>query len=166
MNIGQSYLTKFTHVTDNGDPGIYFDSAVTKATTNKKILEAPVHEDVRGRIMRANFKGAKFNIIETKQGFMRSGDLHKSTQFDWLLSGKVELWTLIDGETKKKIIKPSTFIIIKPHVPHLFRFLEDSVMIEQWDKPFDAWFYKPYRRLIDQQFQELIAKPVSDCCLD
>ncbi|MEI6378316.1 MAG: hypothetical protein WCO55_01525 [Candidatus Falkowbacteria bacterium] len=159
-------ISNFTYVSVNGDPGIYLSPLVTKPDNNQEERELPIHEDERGRIVRANFKGGKFNIIETKKGFMRSGDLHKSTQFDWLISGKAELWTLSNNITKVITIKPTTFIVIKPHVPHLFNFLEDSVMIEKWDKPFDAWFYKPYRELIDRQCQKRVAELDGGHCLE
>jgi hypothetical protein len=75
-----------------------------------------------------------------------------------LLSGKVELWTLQGGKTVKQVISPHTFIVINPHVPHLFNFLENTVMLEWWDKPFEAFFYKPYRDIIDAQFKKMTSK--------
>ena len=28
---------------------------------------------------------------------------------------------------------------------HIFEFLEDTALLEWWDCPYQAWFYKPYR---------------------
>jgi len=122
------------------------------------VLESPVYEDIRGRIERIDFKGTKFNIIETKKGFMRSGDLHKNTQFNLIFSGKTELWVLTKNITEKIIIDLNRYVVLKSHVPHLFNFLKDTLMIEWWDSPFAVWFYKPYRDIIDEQLKENIKK--------
>lgn len=38
-------------------------------------------------------------------------------------------------------------------MPHIFHFLEETVMAEWWEpEPFRAWFYTPYRRLVEQSF--------------
>lgn len=147
-------MANFIYTTEEGDEKIYSNSLVFKPEVKNDALEAPIYEDIRGKIERINFNGSKFNIIETKKGFMRSGDLHKNTQFDLIISGKIELWTLTKNGTEKTIITPNQYVILKPHMPHLFNFLENTVMIEWWDGPFEAWFYKPYRDIIDQQFKE------------
>ncbi|MEM2916264.1 MAG: hypothetical protein QXT19_02820 [Candidatus Woesearchaeota archaeon] len=141
-----------------GEPGIYSSPDVIKAETKPAVLEKPVFEDARGRIERHEMNGVKVNLLSTKKGFMRSGDLHKNRQFDILLSGKVELWTYQNGQTIKRVIGPNTYIVINPHVPHLFNFLEDTVMMEWWDGPFEAWFYKPYRDIIDAQFKKMTSQ--------
>lgn len=140
-----------------GDKSIYSRPDVVKGETKPGALEKPVHQDVRGTINRLDFSGTKINAIFTKKGFMRSGDLHPNIQFDLILSGKIELWTLEKGETIKKILGPNTFVAIGPHVPHLFNFLEDTLMMEWWDGPFEAWFYRPYRDIIDKQFKKMIS---------
>eukprot|EP00850_Spirogloea_muscicola_P023169 SM000334S12538 [mRNA] locus=s334:22604:23683:+ [translate_table: standard] len=43
----------------------------------------------------------------------------------------------------------NTLITIPPRVPHLFEFLEESFVIEWWECSFHAWYYKPYRDLIE-----------------
>jgi len=151
-------MPNFIYITKDGDVRIYSSPLVFKPETKPGSLESPVFEDIRGKIERIDFKGTKFNIIGTKKGFMRSGDLHKNTQFDLILSGKIELWVLTEDITEKTIVYPNQYVVLKPHVPHLFNFLEDTVMIEWWDGPFEAWFYKPYRDIIDEQFRENIKK--------
>ena len=151
-------MDQFTYISIEGDEEIYSNTSVFKPETKPGALESPIFEDIRGKIERVDFKGIKFNIIETKKGFMRSGDLHKNTQLDLVLSGKIELWTLNYNKTDKAIINPNQYIVLKPHVPHLFNFLEDTVMIEWWDGPFEAWFYTPYRDIIDLQFKKNVKK--------
>ena len=140
-----------------GDPAIYKSEDVFAAETKPGALDAPVHEDIRGTIKRIDLNGVKVNMLFTKGGFMRSGDLHPHAQYDILFSGRIELWTLEEGETKKQIIEPNTFFEIGPHVPHLFNFLEDSVMAEWWGGPFVGWYYRPWRTIIDEQFKKMIA---------
>lgn len=151
-------MSNFIYITKGGNVGIYSNSLVFKPKTKPGVLESPIYKDIRGRIERMDFKGVKFNIIETKKGFMRSGDLHKNIQFDLILSGKIELWVLVKDITEKTIIGPNQYVVLNPHVPHLFNFIEDTVMIEWWDGPFEAWFYKPYRDIIDEQFKKNIKK--------
>ncbi len=138
-----------------GDESIYSNPEVSEGKTQPGALEKPVHVDVRGEIHRLEFAGVKTNVITTKKGFMRSGDLHRHAQRDLILSGRVELWTLEGGQTVKKILGPNTYVVIGANIPHLFHFLEDTVMMEWWDGPFKAWFYRPYREIIDAQFKEM-----------
>jgi len=149
-------MEKHDFVSGDGNEDIYLSKLVTKPESKPGALEAPVFEDVRGRIERLDFQGAKYNLLETKKGFMRSGDLHKNTQFDLILAGKAELWTLVDNVTQKTVVGPNQLIVLKPHVPHLFNFLEDTIMIEYWNGPFETWFYTPYRDIIDKQFRKVM----------
>lgn len=144
-------MTNLIYISPEGDSSIYSNPLVIKSETKSGALELPAHEDHRGRIERINFKGTKFNIVETKKGFMRGGDLHQNTQFNVVFSGKVEIWVLVNGVTEKIIAGPNHFLVFKPNTPHLFHFLENSVISEWWDGPFETWYYKPYRDIIDQR---------------
>lgn len=81
------------------------------------------------------------------------------TQHDFVLTGSVRVWTLerITGETVKTIYTANEYIAIPPFTPHIFEFLEDTVMAEWWDGPFEAWFYDPYRSIVQQSFSNVIA---------
>lgn len=160
---------KKVYETPTGDKNIINDLNVSHGETKPGELDKPIHEDVRGVIQRLNKNSLDWiepnkiyyplpNILYTKKGFMRSGDLHKNVQYDIIISGKLELWTLQKGDTIKDTLGPNTFIILHPYIPHLFNFLEDTVMLEWWGGPFEAWFYKPYRDIIDQQFKKMTQK--------
>lgn len=135
---------------------IYADPDVFKPADGD--LGQPVHTDVRGSIHRLEIAGHKLNLLFTREGFMRSGDLHKISQFDFVFSGSLELWLRKGTTDEKRIWGPNSFIEIPPHTPHLFNFLEDTLMAEWWDGPFEAWYYKPYRDIIDAQFQKMRAE--------
>jgi hypothetical protein len=138
------------HIINRGDKNIYASCQTVKARSNSELLKKSLYRDYRGYIERKNVDGISFNIIETKKGCMRSGDIHKTTQFDMVLSGEIEVWALMKSITEKNIIKANTLLIIEPHAPHLFIFLENTLMIEWWDGPFAAWYYKPYRDIINK----------------
>eukprot|EP00850_Spirogloea_muscicola_P000685 SM000002S05765 [mRNA] locus=s2:2059007:2060077:- [translate_table: standard] len=116
-------------------------------------LQLASYEDDRGRIMRvAMGGGVVVNLLQTKAGKKRSGDIHNCTQFDILLRGRtnLHLHDLTLGTDKVLSFEGSnTFITIPPRVPHLFEFLEESFVIEWWECSFRAWYYKPYRDLIE-----------------
>jgi hypothetical protein len=132
-----------------GDPTIV-DSADIYRPPSIGNLEQPSYQDERGEIRRIVLAGAKVNVLHTRSGFLRSGDLHPNTQFDVLLSGEAELLTLENGEQITRKLIPNVFVAIRPYVPHLFRFTEDTVMLEWWDGPFECFYYRPFRAMIEQ----------------
>jgi hypothetical protein len=112
-------------------------------------LNSSVFSDNRGSIHRLVEGGRSYNLLYTKRGYLRSGDLHTVNQNDLILTGKVELWLRQNDQDIKRIYGPTSLIVIPPAIPHLFRFLEDTVMAEWWDGPFRAWYYRPYRKIIE-----------------
>ena len=117
----------------------------------KNNLDKPVHKDSRGEIRRFDFGGAKFNVLFTKKGALRSGDVHPMRQFDIILKGKFEI-TMRQGNKNVKITKGANeFVVIPPNTPHLFEALENTVAIEWWDGPFSVEYYEPYRKLVEEQ---------------
>jgi|SRR3989344_7873002 len=127
-----------------------FDSTDVYKPEGPSTLGQPLFEDARGFIQRIDTQGQRVNILFTKKGFMRSGDLHKNIQYDFVFNGKFELWTRIGDTDVKKMYGPNEFIEIPPGTPHLFNFLEDTLMAEWWNGPFDAWYYRPYRTIIEK----------------
>ena len=114
-------------------------------------IEEPFFEDGRGFIQRVKKSGQAVNLLFTKKGFMRSGDLHQTIQYDFIFNGKVELWLRQeDGTDVKQIYEANSFIEIPAGIPHLFNFLEDTFMAEWWSGPFEAWYFRPYREIIEK----------------
>ncbi len=112
-----------------------------------------VFRDKRGWIKKFNIKGVSFNILYTKKGAMRSGDYHKTAQYDLILSGR---WRITMRKRKKdiSIIRgPNTVVKIPPKIPHLYKALSDSIMIEWWDGPFEAKYFWPYRKMIEESLK-------------
>ncbi len=117
-------------------------------------LDEPVYKDHRGEIHRLNLGGVKFNVLFTKAGVMRSGDYHPNTQYDFILSGEMEITLRQDDKDVIVRKKAKELISIPPNVPLLFWSLTDTVMIEWWDGPFECKYYRPYRDLIDEQARQ------------
>ena len=107
--------------------------------------------DSRGRIERYEVDGARFHVLFTKAGAYRSGDMHPNTQYDLILKGEFEI-TLKKKKADVKVkTGPNELIVIPPNTPHLFKSITDTVMIEWWDGPFEATYYEPYRRIVEEQ---------------
>ena len=94
-----------------------------------------VYRDERGEIHNVKVNNAhRINILYTKAGYMRSGDLHPNLQCDFVFAGKVKVWTLEkDGSTKIATYGKHEFISIPRGTPHVFAFVEDTIMAEWWE---------------------------------
>ena len=139
-----------------GLPIILENPAVNPApnSVNRRIPVPSVYRDGRGEIHNLAVNEERYNLLHTKKGMMRSGDIHDSTQHDFVLSGKVRVWQLqADGSTETQEVGANAYVNIPPYTPHIFEFLEDTSMMEWWDGPFYAWFYEPYRRQVEASFQ-------------
>ena len=115
-------------------------------------IPAPsIYYDVRGEIHNVRVNGKyRISILYTRAGYLRSGDLHPNEQCDFVFSGKVRVWTLAEnGSTTKTTYGQRSFISIPRGVPHVFEFVEDTVMAEWWEpRGYQAWFYGPYRDIV------------------
>ena len=108
----------------------------------------------------------RINILYTRKGVMRSGDIHANFQCDFVFAGFVEVWTLLeDGSTKKVTYGSKQYVEIPPYTPHIFYFVADTVMAEWWEgrqgssSEFRAWFYSPYRSLVEQSYSKSSDSP-------
>ena len=92
------------------------------------------------------------NILYTKAGHLRSGDVHDSAQCDFVFSGRVRVWTLaVDGSTTVTTYGTHEYVEVPRGVPHVFEFVEDTVMAEWWEPGgFRCWFYGPYREIVSR----------------
>ena len=110
-----------------------------------------VFYDERGEIHNIKANDRRVNILYTRAGYLRSGDLHPNDQLDFVFSGRVRIWTLqSDGTTRITTHGKNDFIRIPRAVPHVFEFVEDTVLAEWWEpQGFQAWFYKPYRDIVN-----------------
>lgn len=125
-----------------------------------RIANSPVpsiFRDDRGEIHRMRVGGKRVNMLFSKRDVMRSGYLVLSKTVHFVVSGKVEVWNLTDKGTEKIVHKANSVFYVNPYVPHILHFLEDTILLEFWDGPFQCWYYHPYRRLVQLQ-NELVTK--------
>eukprot|EP01102_Stenamoeba_stenopodia_P020198 TRINITY_DN7796_c0_g1_i1.p1 TRINITY_DN7796_c0_g1~~TRINITY_DN7796_c0_g1_i1.p1 ORF type:complete len:161 (-),score=22.89 TRINITY_DN7796_c0_g1_i1:100-549(-) len=146
------------------------EEAINKVYNHSEVYEAPVasiststpyFSDARGSIQRVECGGMIVNMMHTKKGFMRSGDIHKDHQYDFVYSGKVEVWMRKNFPSdqeydEKTVYGPNSLIDVPPHTPHLFNFLEESVIAEWWGGDYRAWFYRPYRSIVEETTKKLL----------
>lgn len=105
--------------------------------------------DARGSVHNLEVDGLRFNVLVTRAGAARSGDVHRSVQRDHVLSGRIRVTTRERGRDVVREYGPGDSLAIPAHVPHMFEFLEDAALIEYWDGPFEARYYRPYRERVD-----------------
>ena len=118
---------------------------------NNPIPVPSVYVDNRGEVQNLAVGQHRVNLLFTRNGAMRSGDVHRVAQHDALIRGSVCVWTLQrDGTTHRHTYTAPALITIPPYVPHVFEFLDDTVLAEWWDGPFEAWYYHPYRAKVDE----------------
>lgn len=136
VSVGTDAILESTHVTEG--PG--------------RIANAPVpsifHDD-RGEIHRLRVGGKRVNLLFSKAQVMRSGYLHPNTTHDFIISGKVEVWTLTDKGTEKTVYGSQEHFEVASYTPHILHFLEDTRILEWNEGEFRCWYYHPYRRIID-----------------
>ena len=133
-----------------------------------------VHTDGRGEVWNlrvgsyhpdAETFSRRINLSHTKKDVMRHGDFHPNVQCGFIFSGKLEVWTPgPDGKTQKKLYGPNDYVEVAPYVPHVYNYVEDTIMAEWWESTgsgegshFKHWFYAPYRRIVDVSFVKTTA---------
>jgi hypothetical protein len=104
-----------------------------------RIATAPVpsiFSDDRGTIHRLRIGHQRINLLYSQKECMRSGYLNSVKTHDFIVSGKVELWTLSEKGTVKTIYGPRQYFSVAAYVPHILYFLEDTNLVEWYDGPF------------------------------
>jgi quercetin dioxygenase-like cupin family protein len=96
-------------------------------------LEA-VHTDDRGSIFDVlNKPVSHIGMITFKEGVVRARHYHhESTQYDYIVSGKLKLVVCLpDGSLKEEYILESGMTTeVPPGIVHAYKALEDSVMLD------------------------------------
>ena len=145
-----------------GDPRIYDSPLVTPAPpapAPQSSGNASFHfSDARGvyHALRGFGDGGAaapyVNVLFTRAGHLRSGDLHACEQLNHVVFGRVALTRLgRDGRDVVTRHVGGDVVRIPPHVPHLYAFETDALLTEAWRHPdgtpcpFQAWLYTPYR---------------------
>jgi mannose-6-phosphate isomerase-like protein (cupin superfamily) len=106
--------------------------------------------DGRGSMRLYKYKDMEYKICEIKKGMARGGDVHNyAEQYDLVLYGKIKFIKKENNIDKIQILVKNDFIEIKRGIPHVFIALEDSLLIEWRNGPFERKIYEPYRKLCE-----------------
>ena len=107
------------------------------------------------------------NLVFTRAGHLRSGDIHVCAQLNVVVAGRARLTTIPDARAGEEVVRELAAgdrAVIPPHVPHLYEFVEDTLMTEAWlddDKTqckFKAWLYEPLRKRIPKKTLERVVE--------
>ena len=118
------------------------------------VVVPSVLRDARGEIHNLKIGAARFNVLASRAGAMRSGDVHRSRQLDMVFSGLCAVTTREAGRDVRRTYGAGSLIELPAHVPHAFEFLNDTVMAEWWPDAaaFEARYYRPYRAKVDRAY--------------
>ena len=86
-----------------------------------------VVRDARGEVHNLEAGGFRFNVLVSHAGVLRSGDVHRSRQFDLIFSGTVTVTTREKGRDVTRRYSDGDLVVIPANVPHIFRFLNRTV---------------------------------------
>jgi len=116
-----------------------------------------LYEDARGVIQTVRLRGKRVNILFSKAGTYRSGDKHPVIQHDIIISGKAWVqYPIADGNHRFPLFA-GYLCQVPAHVPHLFHFDEDTLMVEWWgegEEP-QVEYYPPYRDVVERHLREM-----------
>jgi len=114
------------------------------------VMVPSVVSDGRGEVHNLKFGSFRVNILVSRAGTLRSGDVHRARQLDMIFSGRVVITTREHGRDVEREYVGGQLCVIPENVPHIFRFVNDTVMAEWWQpQGFEARYYAPYRRKVD-----------------
>ena len=145
VSVGSSEILDSSHVSEG--PG--------------RIASAPipsVFSDDRGSIHRLRIGGQRMNLLHSVKDCMRSGYLHNVRTHDFVVTGKVQVWSLTEQGTDKKEYGAGESFAIEAYIPHLLFFLKDTTLVEWYDGTatnFQLWYYHPYRNIVNIQNAQL-----------
>ena len=148
-----------------GDPKVYDRAEIHPAPASPSPRGSFSFSDARGTYERREFETMEgedpddppyVNIVRTFPGQLRSGDVHKCHQVNVLAFGRARVTTVEkDGRERTRVVTGGDRVVIPAHTPHLYEFLEDTVMTESWvharDRTrcaFEAWFHAPLRERV------------------
>ena len=99
----------------------------------EKINVAPAFKDHRGEIidLLENENINAVTVITFSKGAVRANHYHKkTTQWNYLMSGRIKLLSQAPGETvKETVMHPGDFVVTGPNISHALVALEGSSLM-------------------------------------
>lgn len=91
-----------------------------------------------GKGYAADVDGKWCSFLQTKKGAYRGNHIHKHDQFTVLLAGSAMVVKQIDGELVEYPLHYNVVHKTPKGVPHILVPLEDAILYEWWDGPFES----------------------------
>lgn len=93
------------------------------------------YTDERGSLTQLVHGGwNQVNVIFSRRDTVRGGHYHKKNrEAFYVVNGSCEVTLTIDGEEKTQVFKSGDFFSIEPNTFHLFRYLEDTLLVSLYD---------------------------------
>lgn len=120
-----------------------------------QVFVEKTNEDKRGEIYHLVINNIDYWLSFTKKGFGRGGDIHDCEQHNLCLKGEFNVKVLLPSDKTReheieRCLVAGESISIPKELPHIFKALEDSIMLEWHDgklPPFsEKKYYERYRR--------------------
>jgi len=103
----------------------------------EKVTEAGVLYDL-------NIGDDKYYFLSSKKDSYRGGKVRNVSKTLAVLSGKVTSITQEEESDKEETFYPGSIYSIPANIPHLLHFIEDSVVVEWWDKDYTEEKFEPF----------------------
>lgn len=130
---------------------------IKQAVADKK--HELVCKDERGVVWRVEVDGKEYLFLKTVKGEVRGGDYHQSAQHNLVLKGRI-IWIekvcmeCPEGRGEDTtVLQEGDEYVSKPNVPHMLVSLDESVVIEWLEGPFEEQFYRPYRDKVEAKLE-------------
>lgn len=114
-----------------------------------------IYKDSRGEIHINKISGKEFVASFTKAGIYRGADIHKGRQFNVVLKGRLAVTLRQNDKDVVKKYGPNEMFIIPANTPHLLKAITDAILIEWKTGVYKMRYYEPYRKIINQQLENL-----------
>lgn len=112
-----------------------------------------VKTDNRGSLLKFKLDNKNLLIVLTKKGFLRGGELHNMPQHTILIEGKIVVVTKWQNRDVTKLYKGLQEFVIPKNIPHYFKFLKDSVIMEYEDENMTREYYPEYRKIVEESMK-------------
>lgn len=115
-----------------------------------------LQSDSRGDVFLIDQDGEEILLIFTKKGYLRGGEIHEGSQYNFIVKGKVK-WTYHthSGDWDDVVGEGETNFVPKG-IPHMMEALEDTIMMEWRELPVEKPmnYYEPFRNIVEAKRDE------------
>jgi hypothetical protein len=91
-----------------------------------------------GKGYAADVNGKWCSFLQTKKGAYRGDHIHTNDQYTVLLGGSAKVVKEIDGDLVEYPLHMNVVHKTPKGVPHILIALEDTILYEWWDGPFES----------------------------